>query len=218
MYEERNNQIRQRPREKYPYLTPVNTGIVLLNAVIFLILSVLGDTEDGAFMYLHGAMYPDAVFDSGEWYRLLTSSFLHFGISHLVNNMVMLFCLGSYLEKAFGRIKYAVFYAAVCVFSSLASSWWMLQQDSPAVSGGASGAIFGIIGALLWIILRNHGRFRDMDLRRFMIMLALSLYYGFTTADVDNAAHIGGLIFGFLLGILMAPRGLDVSRRNSYTE
>lgn len=196
----------------YHYITPVNIIMVIVNVIVFFALDFLGDTSDGLFMFEHGAMYPDAVLLDGEWYRLLTSAFLHFDISHLVNNMIMLICLGSYLERALGSVKYVVFYAATAVGSSLISMKYMLYSGDIAVSGGASGVIFAVIGALLYLVIRNKGHFEDLTMMRFLIMIALSLYYGFTTTGVDNAAHVGGLCIGFVLGILLYRREIHRQR------
>lgn len=184
------------------YITPVNITLVVINIIVFFVLDVCGNTEDGIYMFEHGAMYPYAVLLDHEWYRLFTSAFLHFGISHLVNNMIMLVCLGSYLERALGSVKYAIFYVISAVGSSLVSMMHMLKTDDIAVSGGASGIIFAVIGALLYLVIRNKGHFEDLTMLRFLIMMGLSLYYGFTTTGVDNAAHLGGLCIGFVLGII----------------
>lgn len=184
------------------YITPVNITLVVINIIVFFVLDVCGNTEDGIYMFEHGAMYPYSVLLDHEWYRLLTSAFLHFGISHLVNNMIMLVCLGSYLERALGSVKYAIFYVISAVGSSLVSMMHMLKTDDIAVSGGASGVIFAVIGALLYLVIRNKGHFEDLTMLRFLIMMGLSLYYGFTTTGVDNAAHLGGLCIGFVLGII----------------
>lgn len=184
------------------YITPVNITLVVINIIVFFVLDVCGNTEDGIYMFEHGAMYPYSVLLDHEWYRLFTSAFLHFGISHLVNNMIMLVCLGSYLERALGSVKYAIFYVISAVGSSLVSMMHMLKTDDIAVSGGASGVIFAVIGALLYLVIRNKGHFEDLTMLRFLIMMGLSLYYGFTTTGVDNAAHLGGLCIGFVLGII----------------
>ena len=184
------------------YITPVNITLVVINIIVFFVLDVCGNTEDGIYMFEHGAMYPYSVLLDHEWYRLFTSAFLHFGISHLVNNMIMLVCLGSYLERALGSVKYAIFYVISAVGISLVSMMHMLKTDDIAVSGGASGVIFAVIGALLYLVIRNKGHFEDLTMLRFLIMMGLSLYYGFTTTGVDNAAHLGGLCIGFVLGII----------------
>lgn len=195
-----------------PYLTPVNIAMVILNIVVFLALDLTGDTLDGLFMFEHGAMFPEAVLADGQWYRLVTSAFLHFGISHLVNNMIMLVCLGSYLERALGSVKYAVFYVIAAIGSSLISMAHMLRSGDIAVSGGASGVVFAIIGALLYLVIRNKGRFEDLTMTRFLIMVALSLYYGFSTTGVDNAAHVGGLLVGFVMGVLLYRKEKHIQR------
>ena len=187
---------------EHRYITPVNITLVAINAAVYVILEILGDTTDAYFMYLHGAMYPPAVLQMGEWYRLLTSAFLHFGLSHLLNNMVLLVCLGSYLERAYGKIRYLILYVACALGSSAVSLWHMVYTNDIAVSGGASGVVFGTIGALLFLILKNRGRFEDLTMRRFLLMIVLCLYYGFSTAGVDNAAHVGGLICGFVCAVV----------------
>lgn len=187
----------------YQYITPVNTTLAAVNIIVFFILDLMGDTTNGNFMFEHGAMYPFAVLFEGQWYRLLTSAFLHFGFPHLVNNMVMLICLGSYLERALGKIKYVILYLVTAVGSSFISMVHMLQTGDIGVSAGASGAIFGIIGALLYLVIRNKGHFENLTMVRFLLMMGLSLYYGFTTVGVDNAAHVGGLVIGFVMGILL---------------
>lgn len=184
-----------------PYLAPVTIALVLVNIAVYLVLEGMGDTTDAWFMYHHGAMFPEAVLENGEWYRLLTSAFIHFGSEHLINNMIMLFLLGAYLENAIGKVRYLILYLTAAAASSLISMYWMIVSDQISVSGGASGAIFGIIGGLLYVIIRDKGRFFGLTLRRFLIMLALSLYYGFTTAGVDNAAHLSGLAIGFVMAV-----------------
>jgi rhomboid protease GluP len=197
------------------YITPVNTTLAVINVVVYFILELMGDTTDATFMFAHGAMYPPAVLLGGEWYRLFTSAFLHFGFPHLINNMIMLVCLGSYLERALGKVKYVIFYLVAAVGSSLISMGSMIYSGDLAVSAGASGVVFGIIGALLYLVILYHGRFEDLTMRRFLLMVALSLYYGFSTTGVDNAAHVGGLLVGFVMCIILYRKkgGRRVERR-----
>ncbi len=188
------------------YMTPINTTMVVINVIVFFILDIVGNTESAGFMFEHGAMFPLSVLTDHEYYRLITCAFIHFGIYHLINNMVMLVCLGSYVERALGKIKYLIFYLLTAVISSLVSMWYMLYTNDLAVSGGASGVIFAMIGALLYLVIRYRGRFENLTMTRFLIMVALSLYYGFTTTGVDNAAHVGGLCAGFVLCFILYRR------------
>ena len=83
------------------------------------------------------------------------------------------------------------------------SAWWEIQTADYAISAGASGAVFGLIGTLLYVAIRNHGRVGEISGRGIVFMIIVSLYYGFTSSGVDNMAHIGGLVTGFLLGVLL---------------
>ncbi len=180
-----------------------NKVLVALNVVVFLALEFMGDTENSAFMLAHGALFPVEVLADGEWYRLFTCMFLHFGIRHLGNNMVVLFFLGDNLERALGHVKYVILYVASGLCASALSLAMMLRTGDFAVSAGASGAIFGVIGAMIYVLVRNQGRLEDLTAKRLIFMAALSLYFGFTSTGVDNYAHLGGLLSGILLAILL---------------
>lgn len=180
----------------------VNWILIALNVVYFLYLEIAGSSEDAYFMYEKGAMLAPAVLEGGEYYRLLTAMFMHFGIRHIVNNMLVLFALGDNLERALGHVKYLIFYLA-CGIGSNWASMMVNGADSMTVSAGASGAIFGIVGGLLYAVVINRGQLEDLSTRQLVIMIFISLYAGFTSTGVDNAAHISGLILGILLGMLL---------------
>ena len=88
----------------------VNTAIIIINVLCFLYLELQGSTENAGFMLAHGAMFAPLVVDHGQYYRLVTSVFMHFGVSHLMNNMLVLFVLGDNLERALVHVKYLIFY------------------------------------------------------------------------------------------------------------
>ena len=180
----------------------INDTLIIVNILYFLWLEFCGSTENAWFMVEHGAMYVPLIVKHGEYYRLLTSVFMHFGISHLVNNMIIQFVLGDNLERALGRIKYLVFYLVCGVGANVFSMIVSINDYEPAVSAGASGAIFGVIGGLLYAVIRNRGQLEDLSTRQLTMLVVCSLYFGFTSTGVNNAAHIGGLVLGFLLGVL----------------
>lgn len=177
--------------------------LIVINAAVFIILSFLGRTEDGGFMLEHGAMYVPYILGDGQYYRLFTSMFLHFGITHLTNNLLMLGLLGWNLETEVGGFKFLIIYMVSGLGGNLLSAVIDIRIQEYAVAGGASGAIFGIIGALLYIAIRNHGRVGNVTGRGIIFMIGLSLYFGFTSTGVDNFAHIGGLLAGFLASVLL---------------
>ncbi|MBM6947220.1 rhomboid family intramembrane serine protease [Mordavella massiliensis] len=186
----------------YRKKAPCTIALIALNAAVFIFLSFGGMTEDAYYMLQNGAMYVPLL-KEGEYYRLFTSIFLHFGFSHLVNNMLMLGVMGWQLELVLGKLKFLLLYFAAGLCGNLLSAFAEIRTGEYAVSAGASGAIFGIIGALLYIALRNHGRIGTVSGQGILLMIALTLYYGFTSSGVDNFAHIGGLAAGFLLSVLL---------------
>lgn len=188
------------PIKKRPIIT---IGIIAINILVFVWLSFFGMTEDGSYMLEHGAMFVPLVLGNHEYYRLITSIFLHFGFAHLMNNMVMLFFLGSILEEEIGSFKYLLLYFVSGVAGNILSAFMDLKTGEFVISAGASGAIFGVIGALLIIVAKNHGHLRTLDGKGMVFMVVCSLYHGFTSTGVDNMAHIGGLLSGILLAFIL---------------
>ena len=186
----------------YRRKAPCTAALIVVNVAVFIFLSFGGMTEDAYYMLQNGAMYLPLL-QQGEYYRMFTSIFLHFGFSHLVNNMLMLGVMGWQLELVIGRIKFLTIYFAAGLGGNVLSALAELRTGDYAVSAGASGAIFGIIGALLYIAVRNHGQIGNVSGQGILIMVALTLYYGFTSSGVDNFAHIGGLAAGFVLAVLL---------------
>ena len=189
----------EHPRRRPAY---INGVLIAVNILYFFWLEFHGSAENAVFMVEHGAMYVPLVVREGEYYRLLTAVFMHFGISHLVNNMVILFVLGDNLERALGKVKYLVFYLICGVGANVFSMVVSIREYELAVSAGASGAIFGVIGGLLYVVIRNRGRLEDLSTRQLALFVACSLYFGFTSTGIDNAAHVGGLVLGFLLAAI----------------
>ena len=135
--------------------------------------------------------------------------FLHFGIAHLMNNMVVFCCIGPRLEKAMGHVRFAITYLAAGIGGGLLSFGVMVHTGEYAVSAGASGAIFGMVGALLWMVLLYRGNVEGLTVKGIVVMLFLSLYLGFAETGVDNWCHIGGLVTGFLVAALLRHKRED---------
>ena len=197
-----NSAENERKSWMYRRKAPCTAALIVVNVAVFIFLSFGGMTEDAYYMLRNGAMYLPLL-QQGEYYRMFTSIFLHFGFSHLVNNMLMLGVMGWQLELVVGRIKFLIIYFAAGLGGNVLSALAELRTGDYAVSAGASGAIFGIIGALLYIAVRNHGQIGNVSGQGILIMVALTLYYGFTSSGVDNFAHIGGLATGFVLAVLL---------------
>lgn len=177
--------------------------LVIINVSVFFGLSFIGMTEDASFMAEHGAMYVPYVLERGEYYRIFTSMFLHFGFQHLMNNMVMLIAIGYTLENELGRVKFLILYLLSGIGGTFVSMYQDIHINEYAVAAGASGAIFGLIGATIYVALRNHGRVGNVSGRGLVFMAAVTLYYGYANGGVDNFAHVGGLVSGIMLAFLL---------------
>lgn len=182
---------------------PCTVILAAINVIVFFALTLKGMPEDGMFLLEHGAMYVPKVVEDGEIYRLFTSMFLHFGFRHLMNNMIILALAGWNLELEIGSVRFLIVYILSGLGGNILSAWQEVLTADYAISAGASGAIFGIIGALLYIAIRSHGKIGEISGRGLIFMIIISLYYGFSSGGVDNAAHIGGLLTGFMLGLLL---------------
>lgn len=190
--------------EQKPSFVPVMTiSLAAINIIAFFVLELFGDTQDVDFMMQIGAVYPARLTEDGEYWRLFTATFMHFGFEHLINNMLILLCAGRILERALGHLKFIVLYLCAGVGGSTLSFLQMLKSGDYAVSAGASGAIFGIIGALLWIVICHRGRYETLTGKGLLFMIVISLYYGIRTGGIDNWGHVGGLLMGFVLSVLV---------------
>lgn len=182
---------------------PMTALLMLVNILVFLAVEITGSSQRTAHMLEWGAAYTPFIIEGKEWYRLFTCMFLHFGISHLANNMLVLFVLGGKLERAIGKIKFLLIYLLGGLAGNILSLFEELRTDEYAVSAGASGAVFAVMGGMLYVLIRMKGRVEDISVKQITIMAAFSLYFGFTSAGVDNVAHIGGLLGGFVIAILL---------------
>lgn len=207
---------------------PVTFLLVAINIIVFIVLEFMGDTENGTFMLLNGAMNPYLVLYDHEWYRLFTATFMHFGIEHLANNMLLLFLLGQIFERAVGTTRYVGIYLGSGLAGSFLSFFYMCLMGKNDIVAGASGAIFGIVGGMIVVVLSHKGRYRGISAKRMLFMALLTLYFGFATAGTDNVGHLGGLITGIILtfityGIPTIIRNLrdkgsvDFEDENTYT-
>lgn len=185
----------------------MNTAVVLLNIVIFFVMELFGSTEDVEYMLAHGAAYAPWISRYNEYYRLFTSMFLHFGIAHLGNNMLVLFFLGDNVERAAGKWKYLVIYILSGLSGSLLSYWHAMRTGEYARQRGGVRSCFRNYRGCCFISLpMNRGRLEDMTTKRLGIMIAISLYHGFVGSGVDNFAHLGGLAAGILLAAALYRR------------
>ena len=178
---------------------PIVSGIlVAANVIVYLICTFTGN-----LLYNIGELDAAAVLLRREYGRIIYSMFLHAGIDHLFNNMVILFFLGAMIEKVTGHIQLLLIYLLSGIGANICSLLYKVMTMDSMTSVGASGAIFGLDGVLLAWILLDRQAMPDVTPRRVLLMIVLSLYSGFTAHNIDNAAHVGGLLTGFAAGALL---------------
>jgi rhomboid protease GluP len=153
-------------------------------------------------MAAHGALLTQDVI-AGKWQELFTSMFLHFGIDHLASNMIVLIAVGLPLEKLIGPVRFGIIYLVSGLAGNVLSMALELRTGLFAVSAGASGAVLGLMGAVIYCMIRHRGYVGGLSLRRVILSVALTLYMGFSTSGINNAAHVGGLICGFAMAVLL---------------
>lgn len=182
---------------------PVTVLLILINTLIFLVVEFTGGSENWQHMLECGAVYAPLILEQGQWYRLFSSMFLHFGAPHLINNMLVLFVLGQRLEPVTGKIKFFLIYIFGGLGGNMLSLFFDMYAGNASLSAGASGAVFAVMGGMIYVIIRHRGRVADLTVRQMLIMAAFSLYFGFASEGVDNVAHIGGLLSGFLIAVIL---------------
>nr|WP_262919975.1 rhomboid family intramembrane serine protease [Niabella hibiscisoli] len=156
---------------------------------------------DGEALVRWGANFKSATLD-GQWWRLLTNCFIHIGILHLLLNMYALMYIGSLLEPYLGKSRFLAAYLLTGIAASITSLWW----HDLTISAGASGAIFGMYGVFLAMLTTDliEKEARKSLLTSIGIFVGYNLLYGLK-GGIDNAAHIGGLVSGFIAGYILLP-------------
>lgn len=187
------------------YLRSATVILILINIAVFLktdAASLMGSEDawidKGCLSWYH-------FFYRHEYYRVLTCMFLHGGIDHIFNNMLCLFFMGSFLEQHIGTPRFLILYFSSGIIAGFTSMVYNMLLGVNTLSIGASGAIFGITGGLLALVLFHRNEI-EIDYRQMIFAALLSLYSGLTDQGVDNAAHLGGFLGGLLLGLLVGIR------------
>lgn len=205
-YEYSTKQYSKSYNKNIPYMT---VALIAINVIVFMLMEMTGSTEDATFMYSKGAMYSPDVFEKGQWYRIITSMFMHFGHEHILNNMIMLYILGYQLERQYGRIKYLITYFGCGILGNIISGLYEMTTGEYAISAGASGAVFGIFGILLVMVFKSRKRIGQVSLPRLIILFVL-MVFGNMQEGVDWMAHLGGALAGVVLAaILYRPKSGD---------
>ncbi len=183
--------------KNYPVFTII---LVALNGLLFLGPDLLGLPSDlSSVLEAGGLMLRDV--ENGEIYRLLTAAFLHFDIQHLMSNMLVLAVMGYRLERIIGHIPFLILYLVSGIGANLISFFsYYVNEEYFVISAGASGAIFGVCGGMFSVALAGREA-EGITAQQMLLWIVLTLLSGYMSAEVNNLAHLSGLLFGLVLGM-----------------
>lgn len=184
-------------KKKLPIITYI---LIAINIFMFLFTNIVGSSEDVNTLVDYGALYTPLI-KAGEYYRLITCSFLHIDIFHLGFNMYALYIVGSQLESFYGKTKFIIIYFFSALMGSLFSCLF-----TDAVSAGASGAIFGLFGALIYFGNHYKAYLGNVIHSQIIPLLLVNFALGFMIKGIDVSAHIGGLIGGYLISMAVGVK------------
>jgi rhomboid protease GluP len=199
----------ERERRLFEYGKPVFTYIfITVQVIVFLLMEWSGGSTNPAVLIKYGAKF-NPLIQAGEWWRFFTPIFLHVGFLHLLMNTFALYYLGMTVERLYGSWRFFFIYLIAGFFGTLGSFLF-----TTSLSAGASGAIFGLFGALLYFgTVYRHLFFQTIG-TNIIGLIIINLLFGMMVPGIDNAGHIGGLIGGFLAaGIVHLPNHLDWKRQ-----
>lgn len=197
-------------KTRKPYASYV---IIALNILIFAATSMLGGMNNFYMLMLLGAKV-NSLIVKGQYWRLISSAFLHAGLAHIAFNMYGLYNLGSIVEKIYGSRKFLFIYFLSALSGSISSFAF-----SPNPSVGASGAIFGLMGALLYLGYKKPRLFSTSFGVNILVVLIVNIIFGFSNAGIDNLAHIGGLVGGYLASNITGmknEKGMTIKKAASF--
>lgn len=187
-------------KPKKPIIT---YSLIIINIIIFILTLIFGQRNVVGLFGLHPMLV-----GAGEYYRIITCMFLHASVTHLLFNMYALYVIGSQIESFFNKFKYIIIYLLSGIFGCLLS---MLFTNSWSV--GASGAIFGLLGSMLYFGYHHRMYLGTVIKSQIIPVIVINLLIGFTSSSIDNAAHIGGLIGGILSSMIVG-----VNDKNDQTD
>lgn len=174
---------------------PVTTILLLIMIVYFIIISLNGGTTDTRTLIRFGALFPPFIKELNQYYRLVTAIFIHIGIMHLFFNGYALYLFGTQLEGLMGHGKFLFFFLLTGLAGNLATYFFAFNT----VSAGASGSLFGLFGAFLYLIQRHREMITPEGRKSIIILLVVNLVFTLVVPNISATAHFGGFIIGYLL-------------------
>jgi rhomboid protease GluP len=187
--------------KEYIGLYPISTFLLFSNLCMYLLTTICGGSTNTSTLLKFGAIYKPHVL-TGDWYRVFTSMFLHIGLEHFLLNAICILIFASGLEKLLGSLRYFLIY----IISGLGAGMAVLIFAGEVVVAGASGAIFGIFGSFLAIIINRTYNLGTATKQVLIIVLVINLIFTFIGTGISVSGHIGGLVTGFFITFFLKER------------
>lgn len=177
---------------------PITILFLFLSVAMFLAMSVVGSSTSTFTLYQFGALLPESMSRSGEWYRFFSAIFIHIGIMHLVMNGVFLYVFAPYIEKKLGKTRYFFFF----ILSGALSFLFPFFLNPDTITAGASGALYSLLAMHVFLIWKEPFTYAQGDKQAVYVITIFGFIMSFFTPGVSFAGHVGGFVMGFILSFI----------------
>lgn len=181
---------------------PVTSAFIAIMIAYYIFLTIMGGSTNTLTLLVYGAFYPPLIAEYHEYYRFITSIFIHIGITHIFFNSYALYSLGPVIEKFMGKKKYFAFFLLTGISGNIVT--YFFNYDS--LSAGASGSIFGLLGAFLYLSIQFKEIIPESVKKNIVYNIVINLILTFSIPSISVSAHLGGLISGFLLSFIFLKK------------
>lgn len=185
---------------RYLKLYPITSILIGICLILFLLMTFTGSSTSVFTLYEYGAFYAESV-KEGEWYRFLSANFIHIGWMHLLMNVAFLYIFAPWIEMRLGKIRYLLFFMTTGVCSFILPYFY-----TDAISAGASGSLFGIMGMYLFLIQYEPHRFSPQDKQLVIALVIIDFIFSFLTPNISILGHVGGFISGWILSFVFLAK------------
>ncbi len=175
--------------------------LLVIMVIYFLVMTLNGGTTNNLILLKYGAMFPPYVVTFGEYYRFVTAIFIHIGLTHLIFNGYALYIFGSQIEWLLGPVKYIIFFLLTGIGGNVVTFFFSPE----AISAGASGSLFGLLGMFLYLIHRRPHMMTPQGRKSILQLLGINLLITIVVPNISIPAHLGGLVIGYLLSYVFKP-------------
>ncbi|MFW5893208.1 MAG: rhomboid family intramembrane serine protease [Bacillota bacterium] len=198
----------------FPATNPVST-LLIVGVTIYFFITIFSGGFNGQNLLELGALYEPLVIEDGQWYRLFTVMFLHGSVTHYIfNTLFGLYVIGGALERLIGPLKYLIVYFVSGILASFTIVASYFLTGEPVLTVGASGAIYGVLGAFLYLVVNHKEWFNPGDVQGIKALIFINVIFTFIVPNISVAGHIGGLIAGYAIATLMfINQGKDMRNR-----